>query len=167
MRTRFCSDHIDFVDLSEDLVSAYLEMVNDIENVAQYLGDRRTPYTREEELEFVRGKIDERAVIFSMIERESGAFIGNIEFMDVKDACAELGIAITAKMQNRHYGSEAIARMLQYGFGKLNLERVFLKVFPQNTRAIHVYEKCGFRRYNETDTDVYMEIVTEEAGTLS
>lgn len=158
MKIHFRSEHIDFVDLSENLVDAYLEMVNDIDNVAQYISDRRTPYTPQEELEFVRGKLDERAVIFSMIERESGEFIGNIEFMDVKGACAELGIAITARMQNRHYGSEAIGRMLEYGFCELGLTRVFLRVFPQNARAIHVYEKCGFVKYDETDTDVYMEI---------
>lgn len=158
MNTHFRSEHIDFIDLSEDLVDAYLEMVNDIDNAAQYISDMRTPYTRREEREFIRGKREEHAVIFSMIERGSGEFIGNIEFMDVKDSCAELGIAITAKMQNRHYGSEAIARMLEYGFEELSIHRVFLKVFPQNARAIRVYEKCGFVKYDETDTDVYMEI---------
>ena len=40
----------------------------------------------------------------------------------------------------------------------LGLARVFLKVFPFNARAIHVYEKCGFREYDRTEDDVFMEI---------
>lgn len=27
-----------------------------------------------------------------------------------------------------------------------------------NTRAIHVYEKCGFREYNRIEEHVYMEV---------
>ena len=35
---------------------------------------------------------------------------------------------------------------------------VFLKVFPDNTRAIRVYEKCGFREFDRTEDDVFMEV---------
>ena len=41
---------------------------------------------------------------------------------------------------------EAIGLMLEYAFMQLNLNRVFLQVHADNARAIHVYEKCGFRR---------------------
>ena len=41
----------------------------------------------------------------------------------------------------------------------LGLHRIFLKVYPHNARAIHVYEKCGFREYDRTEKDVFMEIV--------
>ena len=35
--------------------------------------------------------------------------------------------------------------MLKYAFEHLNLHKVFLRVYEYNERAIHVYEKCGFR----------------------
>lgn len=158
MQQAFESDRILFVHVTEDLLNDYLEMVNDIEHVARFIGKRTTPFTVEKEKAFIRSKIEEKAQIYSMIERSSGAFIGNIEFMDVKDGTAELGIAITAAKQNLGYGAEAIRRMLQYGFHTLGLDRVFLKVYPDNSRAIHVYEKCGFSEYDRTEEDIFMEI---------
>ena len=92
-----------------------------------------------------------------MIEKSSGEFIGNIELMDVHDAAAELGIAITAGKQELGYGTEAIQAVTKYAMDVLRLNRIYLKVYPDNIRAIHVYEKCGFREYDRTDEDVFME----------
>lgn len=158
MQKVFESENISFIKINEALVAEYLDMVNDIEHVARYIGKRQTPYSMEEELEFVRSKIAEQAVTFSMLEKSTGEFIGNIEFMDIKDGNSELGIAITAKKQNMHYGTEAIRRMLEYGFENFGLKRVFLKVYPFNERAIHVYEKCGFVKYDVVDEDIFMEV---------
>ncbi|GAM15090.1 hypothetical protein SAMD00020551_3246 [Mesobacillus selenatarsenatis SF-1] len=36
--------------------------------------------------------------------------------------------------------------MLDYGFGILNMHRIELEVFAYNPRAIHVYEKLGFKQ---------------------
>ena len=161
MERVFESDRIFFVIPTEELLNDYLEMVNDIENVARFIGRRREPYTAEEERSFIQSKIDEGATMYSMIEKSSGDFIGNIEFMNVKDGTAELGIAITASKHCLGYGVEAIRRLLEYGFHKLGLKRVFLKVYPENKRAIHVYEKCGFVIYNCTETDIFMEILKQ------
>jgi len=159
MKKVFASENISFVKVSEELVNDYLEMINDIENVAQYIGSRREPYSYEDEVKFIRTKLEENAPMFSMIESKSGEFIGNIEFMDIKDGTGELGIAITAKMQDMHYGTEAIKRMLAYGFDEMGLKRIILKVYPNNERAIHVYEKCGFVKYDATEKDIFMEVV--------
>ena len=155
----FESNRIIFVSVTEELLNDYLEMVNDIENVAKFIGQHIKPYTVEEERGFIQSKIDEKATMYSMIEKYSGDFIGNIEFMEIKDGTAELGIAITASKQNLGYGVESIHRMLEYGFHTLGLDRVFLKVYPNNKRAIHVYEKCGFWEYNSTEEDIFMEIL--------
>lgn len=159
MEQVFESDKIIFINVTEELLDDYLEMINDIENVARFIGRRTKPYTVEEEKAFIQSKQEEKAAMYSMIERDSGDFIGNIEFMEIKDGTAELGIAITASKQNLGYGAESIRRMLQYGFDTLGLDRVFLKVYPENKRAIHVYEKCGFVKYNSTEDDIFMEVL--------
>lgn len=163
METIFYSENINFVKISEDLINDYLEMVNDIEGVARYIGKTTRIYSYEKELAFVRRKLEEHAAIFSMIEKSSGDFIGNIEFMNVDNGSGELGVAITAKKQNMHYGTEAIKRMIEYGFHNLGLKRIVLKVYPDNERAIHVYEKCGFVQYDVADGDIYMEIKAKES----
>src|SRR5215207_1194559 len=44
------------------------------------------------------------------------------------------------------YGSEAMRLMVDYGFRTLKLHRIELDVFTFNPRAVHVYEKIGFKR---------------------
>lgn len=159
MKVIFQSKNIDYVELTEELIADYLVMINDIENVARFISKRRRVYTEDMEREFVRSKLAAKDPAFSMIERCSGEFIGNVEFMPVEeDGVAEMGITITAKKQNVGYGKEAIARVAEYGMSELGLERIVLRVFPDNERAIHVYEACGFCEYYRTDEDVYMDI---------
>ena len=159
----FSSENIDFAEVSEELIPDYLVMVNDIEHVERFIGPRREPLTTADEIGWVRRKLAEKAAVFSMLERKSGDFIGSIELMDATDTEAELGIAITAAKQNMGYGTEGICRILEYGFRELGLKRIGLKAFAFNVRAIHVYEKCGFRTYERTEEDVYMEIMRETA----
>ena len=158
MTTVFTSENIRFVRVSEELVPDYLAMVNDWERVGKLIGSRRDPISEEKERRWVQKKLAENAPLFSMLEQDTGAFIGNIELMDIADGAGELGIAITAAMQDRGYGTEAVRAMVDYGMDTLGLRRVFLKVFPDNARAIRVYEKCGFREYDRTEDDVFMGV---------
>ena len=161
MQSVFESENISFVRVSESLVPDYLAMVNDVEHVARLIGlsRRSEPITAEQERRWVQKKLAEDATVFSMLEKTTGTFIGNIELLHIENGSAELGIAITAAMQEKGYGTEAIPAMVQYGMETLGLLRIFLKVYPDNARAIHVYEKCGFREYDRTADDVFMEII--------
>ena len=163
MEQVFASDRIRFVKVTDQLIEDYLVMVNDIEHVDRFIGGWHEPFTREQEHEWVRKKREEDAPVFSMIERESGSFIGNIELMDPADAEGELGIAITGNKQDKGYGTEAVRAMTAYAFDRLGLKRIFLRTRPDNKRAIRVYEKCGFREYGRTDEHVFMEIVRQRA----
>ena len=159
MQTVFTSENIRFVRPTEELVPDYLVMVNDWERVGRLIGSRRDPIPEEKERRWVQKKLVEGAPVFSMLDKESGAFIGNIELMDIADGAGELGIAITAAMQDKGYGTEAVSAVVRYGMDQLGLRRIFLKVFPDNARAIRVYEKCGFREYDRTEDDVFMEVM--------
>ena len=158
MKQIFESEKIRFVEVTESLVNDYLEMVNDENNYTVSTGGRVKTYTAEQELKWVREKLEAKAPVFSMIEKESGKFIGNIELMDPTDSDAELGIAITAKMQNIGFGTEAVVALTEYAINQLGLKRVFLRTNPRNSRAIHVYQKCGFKEYDRTDEHIYMEV---------
>ena len=143
----FESERIDFIKPAMELVPDYLEMVNDIEHVARFIGDRREPLTEAEERAYMQDKIDNNAVMFSMIEKTSGKFIGNTEFFD-----------ITYSMQDKGYGKEALLRMIDYGFNDLGLERIRITVFVDNPRALHVYEKCGFKEYHRNNVDIFLDM---------
>ncbi len=58
---------------------------------------------------------------------------------------AELGITIGDKAYwGRGYGREAVGLLVDYGFTKLNLRRIYLRVQARNERAIRAYRACGF-----------------------
>ena len=73
--------------------------------------------------------------------------VGNIGFhaMDHVTHASEIGIFIGDKrFWNSGYGTDAMRLMLRYGFGTLNLHRIWLRVFASNPRAVRCYEKAGF-----------------------
>ena len=155
----FESERISFVKLTEKLVQDYLDMVNDID-VQKYISHNRKKYELNGELEWIKSKLEENAIIFSMIEKESNEFIGNIEIMEIKDNVGEMGIAITPKKQDKHYGQEAIKRFIEYAFNNLNLDGLELNVYNFNPRGIRCYEKVGFIKdgQGKTEEDIHMSI---------
>lgn len=167
MKQVFESDNIRFTEVSEELVKEYLVMVNDVEHVGRFIGPVREPFSEEKERRWVRGKLEEKALVFSMLEKTSGEFIGNIELMDPTEESAELGIAITAAKQDRGYGTEAVSALTAYGMARLGLKTITLRACPGNARAIHVYEKCGFREVRRTPEDVYMALSRAEPSSAS
>ena len=142
----FESENIYYVKVSESLIEDYLKMVNDI-NVAKLISKNIRTYTYEDELEWVNSKLEENAIVFSMLEKGSGNFIGNIELMNNNGHSAELGISITSEMQNKHYGLEGIKALINHGFNKLHLDEINLIVFSSNKKAIKCYENAGFNEY--------------------
>ena len=162
LETVFESERILFVKPTLDLVPDYLEMINDIEGVARFIADRREPYTVEEETSYMKEKIESGTTMYSMIEKATGKFIGNTEFFNRVYKEAEWGIVMTRSMQDKGFGTEALHRMIDYGFDDLGLERIYLAVYTDNPRAAHVYEKCGFKEYDRTEKDVFMEIFKDK-----
>ena len=162
MNVIFESEKIVYVRPSFDLVPDYLEMVNDIDNVARFIGERSEPLTEQQEIDYIKDKMDNNATMFSMLEKGTNKFIGNIEFFNRVFEEAEWGIVITTSMQNKGYGTEALKRSVEYGFNELGLNRIYLGVYINNPRAIHVYENCGFKEYERDDVDVFMEITKGE-----
>lgn len=66
--------------------------------------------------------------------------------IDLNNQCASFrGAIYTQDNFGRGYGSAAIELLMAFAFEKLALNRVELEVFEFNPRAIHVYEKLGFK----------------------
>jgi RimJ/RimL family protein N-acetyltransferase len=65
--------------------------------------------------------------------------------LDLLNGSAGIGITIGEKsLWGRGYGTDAMLALLDFGFGQLRLERMWLEVYDYNQRAIRSYEKCGF-----------------------
>ena len=78
---------------------------------------------------------------------ERWKLIGNCAFFNLewRNRASEFGILIGDKAYwSQGYGTEAVRLLLRHGFETLNLNRIFLRVFENNPRAIRAYEKAGF-----------------------
>lgn len=84
--------------------------------------------------------------------------IGSCGFhsLETRHRHAELGIAIGARdFWGRGFGTDAVATLAGFGFNTLNFNRVWLRVFADNARAIHCYEKVGFVHEGRLRQDNY------------
>lgn len=61
----------------------------------------------------------------------------------------EFQIIIAPQCQGRGYAGQATRLAVAYAFKVLNLRKLYLIVDTSNAAAIHIYEKCGFRREAE------------------
>ncbi len=90
----FKSENIYYVNVSKLLIPDYLIMINN-KNIATLLSSNVKTYTYNDELKWVEKKLENKSLIFSMIERQTQKFIGNIELTNVNEKSAEIGIVIT------------------------------------------------------------------------
>jgi diamine N-acetyltransferase len=95
-------------------------------------------------------------------ERETDAWqmIGNCSFMDVDQTArsAEVGLFIGDKScWNKGYGTEVMRLLLRFGFGTLNLNRIFLRVDEANKGGIRAYEKAGYVHEGRLRQAVYRD----------
>ncbi|ANS75073.1 hypothetical protein AWM70_11045 [Paenibacillus yonginensis] len=87
-------------------------------------------------------------VDFMIVPKDSGRLIGEVVLNDIDwdNSSANIRIAIgQAQARGKGYGQEAMRRMVEYGFRELGLHRIHLGVYSFNPRALHVYEKIGFK----------------------
>ena len=154
----FESEKIYYTKINKELIEDYLEMINDIE-VANKISHNQKTFTYEDELKWVESNLRENATIFSMIEKNTEEYIGNVEIMHINDkGIGEVGICITASKQNQHYGTEAMEAIIKYGIERIGLSGLELNVYKTNLRAIRCYEKAGFvqDRIGKTQEDIHM-----------
>ena len=143
----FKSERMDFVNVSICFVDDYLVMMNN-SDVQDFVSIKSRVFDYDGEVEWINSKISDGSCIYSFVERVSGKFVGNVEFMNILDGKSELGICITPSFWNKHFGIEVLLRVIDYGFNDLGLDEIYLKVFSHNSRAIHCYKKVGFVEYD-------------------
>lgn len=88
---------------------------------------------------------DPNRIAFAIRAKEQ--IIGVVQLIDIHPIhrSAELVIRIGEDAnRGRGYGTEALRAVVQYAWMDLNLQRIWLRVFHTNERAIAAYQKAGF-----------------------
>ena len=91
---------------------------------------------------------DPARIVFGIRELNNGRIIGVLQLIDLHPIhrSAELIVRIGSDDdRGRGYGSEAVRLATDFAFRDRNLQRVWLRVFSDNVRAIRAYEKAGLQ----------------------
>lgn len=94
---------------------------------------------------------------FIIIEKSSNMPVGSTYLRDIdyKNSKAEFGIFIGEESaRGKGFGTTATKLLVEYGFNKLGLHKIFLRVFTNNTSAIKAYEKAGFEYEGTAKDDI-------------
>jgi len=141
-------DRIRLRALKRDDLPLFVEWLNDREvtqGIMQYL-----PFSIEDEEAWYEGMkkkpLEERPLVIEILTEDGWEPIGNCGLFNINWRIreGEFGIVIGAKDHwNKGYGTEALQVIIKHGFNTLNLNRISLRVFENNPRAIRAYEKAG------------------------
>ena len=127
----------------EDLPN-YLRWIND-PDVLAYFGTY-LPYNMVKEESWFERMNQDASVLNFAIEYE-GQHVGGCGFVNInhRHQSSEVGLFIGEKsFWDKGLGQDTLRVMLDYGFDFLNLHRIYLRVFVENERGVHAYEKVGF-----------------------
>lgn len=166
----------------------YLRAVEkkDVELAWKYINDRETyenlsigipfPMNFDNEMDWYEAQRKQTNIYnFAICDISNDNYIGGcgINKIDWNNSSCLVGIFIgDAAYRGRGYGTEAMGLLLDFIFMHMNINRVELRVFSFNKRAIKSYIKNGFVeegkmrqaifRYGKYHDEVIMSILREE-----
>lgn len=131
-----------------DLNETYLGWLND-RDVTRYLEVGAFPETMQDLENFYQVVTGSRSeVIFAIADSKSHRHVGNLKLGPINwvHRRAMFGIMIGDKESwGRGIGKEATRLAVEYGFLRLNLNRIYLGVYAEHESAIRCYQAVGFK----------------------
>ena len=144
----------------EDLTERYLGWLNDPE-VTKYMESGIFPSTMHDLESFYERIAASRSdVLMAIIDKASTEHIGNIKLGPIQwvHRSAIFGIMIgDKKFWGRGAGMEATRLMVEYGFDRLNLNRIDLGVFAEHDAGVRCYQKLGFKVEGRLRQDLFQD----------
>lgn len=142
----------------EDLKGNMFNWANDSE-VTHYMYTGLKPNTMEVlEKEYDNVVHSDKDVVFAIMDKKTKQHIGNVGLYTINwlYRSAEYRIIIGEKsFWSKGYGAEAAELVLNYGFEKLNLNKIWLGVNTENQAAVKSYHKAGFKNEGTLREEIY------------
>ncbi|MBQ4821971.1 GNAT family protein [Aquimarina sp. MMG016] len=131
--------------------------MDDLENLVVYANNYKIarnltnkfpyPYTEEDGVRFINYTLEDKtAHIFAIeINGEVCGGIGLHPHTDVECKNAELGYWLAEPFWGRGIMTQAIKEIIDYGFAKIDINRIFARPYGSNIGSQKVLEKTGFK----------------------
>lgn len=102
--------------------------------------------------------VDRREFVIYIIDRNIPIGTIGLSSIDKINRKAEYGIIIGEwEHMGKGYAKEASQLILKYAFEELGLNKIFLRVFENNSRAIGMYKSLGFNVDGTLRQDIFKE----------
>lgn len=133
------------------------------QDVEANLYDEGDPLAEAEAQDIVQSLLESsRATIrtdyyFMIHRREDDALVGSV-YVAVRDETArkaEIGYRIDRQFWGKGYATEAAERVLEFGFDRLDMQRIFAHVLCENIGSVRVLEKIGMQQEGILRQDSY------------
>ncbi|MDQ3021095.1 MAG: GNAT family N-acetyltransferase [Bacteroidota bacterium] len=116
------------------------------ENVSRWLLTIPFPYTLKDAEEFIKrcneNKNSKEDYPFAI--ENNGIHIGGIGLHKKGEHKAEIGYWLGEEYWNKSFMTEALNKMTDFGFNKLNLKRIYAGIFEDNIASEKLLLKCDF-----------------------
>lgn len=148
LRTAEISDAESIIELKKSVVSEGLYMLREIDE---------TNYKKEDEIEQIENHLNNYGSLYIVAEADSKV-IGILEFENgslkrTKHA-GMFTIYILKSHRDSGIGKIMLNELISWAEKNSVIEKVTLNVFSTNPRAIHLYEKCGFKEEGRCPEDM-------------
>lgn len=131
--------------LREDDAAALFAVLSDPDVMTWWSsGPHQSPAETED---YVKGNAAEgRGYTCWAITAADDVALGWVILIDGKPDVKEIGYILHRNHWSRGVAAEAVSRVIDYGFGDLNLRRIFADTDPENPGSIRLLERLGFQR---------------------
>lgn len=110
-------------------------------------------------IESSRCSVADGGDIHLAIADEGDEYLGTISLKHIsfRDRRGEYAISLRRCAQGRGIATDATHQLLTISFRDWMLERVYLNVLSENTKAIRLYERCGFVYEGTSRKHIYLK----------
>ena len=146
---RFETDRLILRCLQEDDAPHFVELAGDYE-VSKMTLNIPHPYSNDDAIQFIKGSIEAwekgERYAFAIVQKETDSFMGVIGIHpEMRHSRAEVGYWIGVPYWGQGYMTEALQRVIQFGFETLNLNRIQASHRTDNPASGRVMEKAGMQ----------------------
>jgi RimJ/RimL family protein N-acetyltransferase len=133
------------IELKDTKIKLESTIVSDIEKIIDLEYQNRKfvhSYSKEKHLELLNSK---DCLHLSIIELKDNSLSGHMIIFGIEGTNDVLELRrLTVSKKGKGFGREAIRLIKKFCFEELNLHRLWLDVYDDNSRAIGLYESEGF-----------------------
>lgn len=164
-------EKIYLIPIEEEHCDVYYSLLKNTSLENYKMTGTKTMFTKTSLKSYIEDIVSDRSRIDCFIvDRDNDEIVGEVVLNDIdwKNRMGCIRIAIFKDSDyNKGFGTEAMLLLIKYGFGMYNLNRIELEVYAFNERAIHLYEKIGFKREGILREYLYFDNEYHDAVTMS